>query len=313
MPRSRPAVQELLTPPALWERYDALCDERPDVRTTRYILEHREAQQQWLHSVGVTSDPTLAALVPPLPPEHLRSRVAAPEPELFLWTGFIDLALVLELFERDQRLPAGPPYRALDFGSGCGRLMRFFHGAQAEWEVHGADVNPELVAWSRENLAWAQHLESQPHPPLDLPDGCVDLVYSLSVFSHLSEEPAAAWLRELGRLIRPGGTLIATTHGRTALETIRESPVHQDMFAMTAAEADDTLRRLPTEGFLHRRYADPVLEVARAGDDYGNCFVDPGYVAARWTSPHFELCDHRPGGLRGWQDVLVLRRLADAP
>ena len=49
-------------------------------------------------------------------------------------------------------------------------------------------------------------------PPLPEADAGFDLVYCGSVFSHL--EDWAPWLLELRRVLRPGGRLVASIHGR---------------------------------------------------------------------------------------------------
>ena len=42
-----------------------------------------------------------------------------------------------------------------------------------------------------------------------------DLVYALSVFTHLTSELQLAWRDELLRVLRPDGLLLLTTHGRS--------------------------------------------------------------------------------------------------
>jgi SAM-dependent methyltransferase len=54
------------------------------------------------------------------------------------------------------------------------------------------------------------------NPPLPFEDASFDLVYSISVFTHLDEEMQDAWLNELKRVLRPGGILIITVHGLNA-------------------------------------------------------------------------------------------------
>ncbi|WP_148360618.1 class I SAM-dependent methyltransferase, partial [Acidisphaera rubrifaciens] len=102
--------------------------------------------------------------------------------------------------------------RVLDFGCGVGRVLRYWKAAPAV-EMHGTDLNPDAIAWCRENLAFAQFTTNRLEPHLDYPDNHFGLVYALSVFTHLPEEMQVPWLAELKRVVRPGGHVYFTTHG----------------------------------------------------------------------------------------------------
>ena len=94
---------ERITPPELWEGFEKLSEHRPDLKTLLYIL-GRPRIFEWIHSVGVSAEDKLRALVPPVPPEELRQITAAPETEVFLWTGLVDVLRCLELYERHRCL-----------------------------------------------------------------------------------------------------------------------------------------------------------------------------------------------------------------
>ena len=47
-----------------------------------------------------------------------------------------------------------------------------------------------------------------------MPDASFDAVYNFSVLTHLSETVQLQWVREMHRVLRPGGLLICTTHGK---------------------------------------------------------------------------------------------------
>ncbi len=100
----------------------------------------------------------------------------------------------------------------LDFGCGSGRVLRHWHD-QNGTRLHGSDYNPLLVDWCRENLGFAAYQVNDSKPPLDLPDGELDLVYAFSVFSHFDIEMQLAWMDELIRVVRPGGLIMFTVPG----------------------------------------------------------------------------------------------------
>ena len=114
----------------------------------------------------------------------------------------------------------------LDFGCGCGRVLRFW-ADHPEVRVFGTDCNPKLVEWCRENLPFCTVAENTMDVGLDYPDSMFDLVYAISVFTHLPEGGQRFWLDELVRVTRTGGLIAVTAQGpsrRTAL-TARQRAV----------------------------------------------------------------------------------------
>jgi SAM-dependent methyltransferase len=273
---------------------------------TFYILRNHDRVPEWAQSVGVALDPRLRALVPPLPPSELREIVADRDLELFLWTGYLDAERILELYA--EHGPDRPRPRILDFGCGCGRLTRFLNALADRCEIHAADANGRHAEWCAENLPGVQTVHNAPSPPLPYAEATFDLVYTVSVLTHLDAAAGARWLAELERVLAPGGVLVATTHGPVALEIIRDSPTHQEMFALTASEAQGILDGFAERPFAFRPYGRAAVEAANAGPGYGNSFMHPRYIEREWTRGRLELLRLLPGGLRGWQDLVVLRR-----
>jgi SAM-dependent methyltransferase len=101
----------------------------------------------------------------------------------------------------------------LDFGCGCGRVTRYW--SDFDGSVSGSDVNAKAIDWCRDNLGFASFERNMLAPPLDFDAESFDLVYALSVFTHLTAELQLAWRDEMLRVLRPGGLLLLTTHGRS--------------------------------------------------------------------------------------------------
>lgn len=297
-----------LTSPVMWAEFRRLCDQRADVRTLLYIM-GPDKIIEWLHSVGVSTIRELAAFVPAFPPVELRRLVAAAEIEIFLWTGLVDLANIMELYRCHQQAKSARP-RVLDFGCGCGRMTRFFCHSSESWSVTGSDVNPQLVDFCKENLNGVSTSLNDLTPPLPFAEQSFDLAYSLSILTHFREEYASAWLTELGRVVAPNGILIVTTHGYPALDVIKGSKQHHEMFQMTPERVQEIQKDFATSPFVFQRYTDNVLEVAKAGAEYGNTFIHPDYISRNWNNEQFVVRQHIPGGLCGWQDIVVLQRRA---
>ena len=293
----------MLTKPAVMERFAQLCRERSDVEAVRCIFNNNA--QEWIHSVGVCGDKGLQETVPPIPPHELRAITAAAEPEVFLWTGLVDLTSFLAIYHY-YKGNAGRP-KILDFGAGCGRMIRFLSDFPEQYEPFASDVNGQHMTWCGENLKGVQCFKNGTTPPFPNGVGGFDLIYSLSVFTHLPERTARLWMEEIHARLAPGGILIFTTHGDRVLETISNSEVHQKMFMLTSGMAAGIQANLSRERFVFLKYPEEILQAADAGSEYGNSFIHQDYVRSEWGRM-FEELEYIPAGLRGWQDVVVLRR-----
>jgi SAM-dependent methyltransferase len=122
--------------------------------------------------------------------------------------------------------------RVLDFGCGAGRTLRHFLGEAERSEFWGADIDEESIAWLADRLSPPLHpVASRPEPPLGLEYGSFDVIWALSVFTHLVDS-SLPWLLELHRLLRPGGVLIATYMGRFNGEVFTHEPWDEDRIGM---------------------------------------------------------------------------------
>jgi SAM-dependent methyltransferase len=174
----------------------------------------------------------------------------------------------------------------LDFGCGCGRVIRHWRGQPG---VHGADANPRLVDWCRRALPFARFDLNGAAPPLAYDDEQFEFVYAISVFTHLTEPLQHAWMRELERVLLPGGVLVITTKGRSRLEPL-----------------DDAERRRFEEGAL-------IVHDARyAGRNLCAAFHPERYIRDVLAGS-LEVLDFVPASRNGpqSQDVFVLRKDGD--
>ncbi len=115
-----------------------------------------------------------------------------------------------------QHCPVGPgPLRVLEWGCGPARVIRHLEPASAgtSFERFATDYNGAMIDWCRANIPTVTFEVNALTPPLHQADGSFDFIYALSVFTHLSEVMHHAWLKELLRVLKPGGCLLLTLHG----------------------------------------------------------------------------------------------------
>lgn len=146
----------------------------------------------------------------PIPSPYIICLVAGtPQWRFFLKNGHESAQVFAEAVDRHggDFQNAG---RVLDFGCGCGRVIRHMPKL-TDAELYGVDYNRRLVRWCQHNLPGAFSV-NRLAPPLGFPDGYFDVLYALSVFTHLQVETQNDWLREFARVIRSGGLALVTLH-----------------------------------------------------------------------------------------------------
>ena len=105
------------------------------------------------------------------------------------------------------------PGRLLDWGCGPGRVVRYLPEQLPGWQFYGSDYNAQSIEWCRDHLPGIEFASNGLDPPLKFPSGWFSAVYSMSVFTHLSEMRQRIWVDELWRVLKYGGILLLTLHG----------------------------------------------------------------------------------------------------
>jgi SAM-dependent methyltransferase len=134
-----------------------------------------------------------------------------------------------------EMLPAGWSFdgkRVLDFGCGAGRTLRHFLTEAQAGDFWGSDIDAPSIAWLQQNLCPPlQAMQNSTDPPLGLEHGTFDLIWALSVFTHLTDN-SLPWLAELHALLKPGGLLLATYMGRYNGELFTHEPWDENEVGM---------------------------------------------------------------------------------
>jgi ubiquinone/menaquinone biosynthesis C-methylase UbiE len=109
----------------------------------------------------------------------------------------------------DQAGP-GPGQRVLDLGCGTGTLAIQVKQDQPAAEVVGLDADPEMLERAEAKASEAEveiQLDEGYSDALPYPEESFDLVLSTLFFHHLDPAPKRETLREIVRVLRPGGEL----------------------------------------------------------------------------------------------------------
>lgn len=222
-----------------------------------------------------------------LPPTSLRYRVhGSPSMDGFLRVGETcgeNIKATLEKVGKDL----DSFQNVLDFGCGCGRTLIWFADRSQSACWYGTDIDAEAISWCRNNLDFAEFGVNDPLPPLGYASETFDLIYAISVFTHLDEDYQFRWLDELERVTRPGGIVLLTVSGRRVWKHLPEEDVadiEREGFKFTAS---NTAKGIFPEW-------------------YQNAYHTREYVFDRY-SKYFNVLDYVSRGM-GNQDLVVLQK-----
>lgn len=100
----------------------------------------------------------------------------------------------------------------LDWGCGPARILRHMPAFTSKANIYGSDYNENYVSWCNENIENITVKRNKLAPPLLFEDNFFDIIYVISIFTHLSEKMHQKWMQELYRVAKKDAVLFITTH-----------------------------------------------------------------------------------------------------
>ncbi len=178
----------------------------------------------------------------------------------------------------------------LDFGCGCGRVLSNLQNIDTQCRFYGTDIDQELIKWCKSNLPNIQWSTNGFQPPLPFAENTFDLIYAISVFTHLNEELQNSWLAELQRVARPGAIIILSVHGDNMITQLAKS--YQD--------------QIYSKGFLYLTGATGALKLDKLPDFYQTTYHTKEYIRREWAN-YCEVISHIDRGIHNHHDAVLLR------
>ena len=211
---------------------------------------------------------------PPIPPSDLVFLVAGTDDlRWFLKSGQLAYRSLRSILDKNL-ISFENLNNILDFGCGVGRVIRYFRRT-GHSKIFGTDYNDVLISWCQNHIRFARFTVNGLREKLNYADNNFDLIYALSVFTHLDENLQFFWIDELVRVLQPGGFFFVTVHGE---------------FHLKDARTEDK------EMFLKGKLVIHGEEVP--GTNMCNVIHPPSYMKEKFA-PHLNLLDHVPGGALG--------------
>jgi SAM-dependent methyltransferase len=227
----------------------------------------------------------------PVPPEYLRFRIGNREDvDHFLGVGrklYWDLKQQLKIINKDIASFSS----VLDFGCGCARVLRYFSKDDHQ-QLFGADIDHETINWCKNSLcelATFDHINAFEKTHYE--DNAFDLIYGISVFTHLPEDMQHFWLNELKRITAPGGYVILSVHGPELLPQ-DEVVTHQILI---------------DKGFYYRLEKHGTLGLP---EFYQTAFHTDDYIAQVW-SRYFDVIKITWRGFNFHQNAVLMVNPSD--
>ncbi|WP_278534834.1 class I SAM-dependent methyltransferase [Delftia acidovorans] len=199
------------------------------------------------------------------------------------WRTLSELMLLLEAVDKPLLRTAS----VLEFASGHGRFTRHLVKALGAERVTVSDIVADAVDFSQQTFGVKGFPSASVPEQVRWPQQ-YELVFVLSLFSHLPRSTWTRWLKVLRDAVAPGGLLVFSTHG------------------VKAADFDSV--KLDDDGFF---FAPSSESSAIDANEYGTAFTSERFVLDRiaetWGSD--ALCHRSLVHFWNHQDAYVLQRL----
>ncbi len=148
-----------------------------------------------------------------LPPDYFLYETFTLDYYEYMYQGSCNATELIEVLNPLTDLSV-PGKKILDWGCGPARVVRhlpelLFH----KHLIYATDYNKEYIDWCSKQLDGISFTSNELYPPMHFDNNYFDVIYSLSILTHLSEKNHYEWISEMQRVLKPGGILIITTQG----------------------------------------------------------------------------------------------------
>lgn len=240
----------------------------------------------WLLTEGCRRNAAIRRFLPGMPGEEVQLRYTGDAGDVTLREGFQAYTLFRDLFEQHHG-GLKPETQILDYGCGWGRIIRFFLKDVSPVSLVGADPVEDVLAIAGRTNRWCRFEKIPFTPPSPLPANSFDLVYSFSVFSHLSEDRHKLLLADLARVLKPGGLMMVTTRNRGFIDYCASLRGESGLADRKPGHTSSAVAFPDTEkvkmAYDAGEYCFHSFNAGGEWDHWGETAIPKGYVERVWT------------------------------
>lgn len=246
----------------------------------------------------------------PVPPNSLM-RITASKTITGYFESGLSCYLPIATSALREGLDLDSGIRILDFGCGVGRQLVHFTKHFPINRYSACDIDSSCVSFVQASYPMIDTRCNSFHPPLPFESETFEMIYGVSVFSHLPPADHASWLNELARVLKPGGYCFLTVEGEVALE---------HMTPVLGGDLSQLASRLESEGVLYAEYRDLSEEKKHAtvvsfgrkyagvSGSYGSTVITRRHIEDNWNLNPLEVVAVLDGIIDRRQDLVILKR-----
>jgi ubiquinone/menaquinone biosynthesis C-methylase UbiE len=102
----------------------------------------------------------------------------------------------------------------LDWGCGVSRvIMHIDKFTDPSSSIYGCDINEKMIEFDKQNYKNISYSVVPNTPPTKYGNDHFDLIYALSVFTHIKDSLQELSVKEIYRILKKNGLFLFTTHG----------------------------------------------------------------------------------------------------
>jgi SAM-dependent methyltransferase len=230
----------------------------------------------------------------PMPDDFHLARIGTSNLQNYKSVGFDKFMRLQEVLIKYANKTFTDMERILDWGCGCGQVLRYFNKYH-DVEVNGADIDIVSIKWCESNLDFAKFHHVPLSPPTSFPNGYFDLIFGISVLTHLRENDQSDWLAELSRISRKGGIVLLSVHGNGGVAFRNELFDINKLFSWQE------------KGFLAIG-VDRAIDSINDKEYYTTSFQTDWYIKKQWAK-YFQIIDVIPSYIGHFQDLVVMQKI----